>query len=144
MLNSYDVIWISEVNSSINGHLAGFKPYRNSCRYDNHGGVCLYVKNWLVDYVDYVQYDKDDTIWLVLKGNKNLLFGRYYIPPSDSLYFKEEQFASLQTKLKEVSGRRFIVMGDFNAKLGSLVELAKKHSELNYENHFVQGHNHNG
>ena len=63
ILNEYDVIWVSEMKSCSNPHLPGYKPFRNSVRYDNHGGISMYVKNCRVDFIKEVKFSKDDGLF---------------------------------------------------------------------------------
>ena len=51
-----NIIWLSEVKSDRDVHLPGYKAFRNSVRYANHGGITLLIKDNLVEYVNEIKY----------------------------------------------------------------------------------------
>ena len=115
----YDVLWVAENKSNIIVHIPGFICYRNTERYTENGGICLYVKNVLAKYVSSVQFNGDDAIWVCFTFQPNTMFGASYIPPEDSSYFKPQIFARLDSVLK-TQGKNYLLFSDFNATINCL------------------------
>ena len=142
-LMKYDFLWVAEIKSPINAHLPGYTAYRNSERYMNHGGICLYMKNSLVRFVSSVRFDGDDAIWLNFSFQPDITFGAFYIPPEDSSYYKPQLLAKLQSKLK-TEVETCIIFGDFNAKIDCLSDLVVSKTSFRYPDQFQQRNNSHG
>ena len=121
ILNACDIIWLSEMKSSSNPHLSGYKSFRNSESYDNHGGICMYIKNRLTDFIEEVRFSRDDTVYLTFVLDPNITYCGCYSPPSDSPYYDVRVFADISAVLME-SSNRFVLMGDLNAKMNDRKE----------------------
>ena len=139
----YDVLWVAEIKSSINAHIPGFICYRNTERYTNHGGICVYLKNALEKYISSVHFDGDNTIWVCFVFQPDIMFGASYIPPEDSSYFRPQMFGRLQSVLK-TEGKSFILFGNFNSKIDSLKDLTEDRLYFRYPDQFPQNHNNHG
>ena len=102
LLSNYDIICLNEIKTSLP---VLFPAYTSYVSYDksngNRGGTCVFIKQYLNNYV----YDMDksiaDQVWFKLKCVPGVLFGACYIPPSDSEYFNFMQFSSIQEKSKD-------------------------------------------
>ena len=107
----FDIIWISEIKTDFNIHLPGFHNYRNtSNRYSNHGESFCLIKNELETCIKDVEFERDDGIWLSLAIHPDVLFGAFYVPPTDSKYHNFS-FAAIVAKV-QLDPRKIIIMGD--------------------------------
>ena len=79
----------------------------------------MLVKNTLLGIISHVDMDAEDQIWVVLSWMPELKIGGVYIPPDYSLYFQDVQYGVLTQRT--VDDGSIIVMGDFNARVGTLV-----------------------
>jgi hypothetical protein len=85
----FDVIWISEIKSVTDIHIPGYKQYRNTRRYENHGGIAMFIRMTVVDYVKSITFSGDDGIYVTFVNYPEIIFTAWYIPPSDTLYYRE-------------------------------------------------------
>ena len=115
-LNTFDVIWLSELKTELNAHLPGFKAFRNTKRYKTHGGICLYIKYSLVTQINVMRFDGDDGVWVSFFCTPNIIFGGVYVPPDTSPYFNVTLFSTINNRMKEL-GKPCVLFGDFNAKI---------------------------
>ena len=116
LLSKYDIIWIAELKNNIDVHLPGFKCYRNAKRYANHGGLCVFIKYYLVDHIHMMRFDDDDGIWVNFSHIQNVIFSGYYVPPESSPYHKMSILSKINLRLAEFN-KQCIIFGDFNAKI---------------------------
>ena len=63
-LLSYGVTWLSKLRSNLGNHLPEYKLFRNPDCYSSHGGICLFIKHYLLDDVKEVTFSKDDIIFV--------------------------------------------------------------------------------
>lgn len=144
LLHKFDIIWISEIKTNLQIHLPGFYSYRNvSTRYSNHGGIILFIKNELNIYVKEVKFERDDGIWLSLTIYPDILFGGFYVPPTDSKFHDDFPFASIMEKI-QLDARKLIIMGDFNSKIIDYNTLLSVNEKLVYVNQPEAKQNANG
>ncbi len=119
-LMQYDLVWLLEVKSAYEKSVPGFYMYNNKSRVGcNRGGVMLLIKCALMQYVTNVNMEEDDMIWVNLSVCKDVKFGGVYIPPEDSLYCEASPFRALSEMC--LNTRDVVVLGDFNARVGSHV-----------------------
>ena len=116
LLKENNIIWLAELKTDLSIHLPGFTFYRNTTRYPNHRGICMFVNNALVKYINFIKFDKDDGIWITFIQAPNTLFGGYYVSPDDSVYYEETVFPLINSQLLEFFGS-CVLLGDFNAKI---------------------------
>ena len=122
LFHEFDILWLSELKANHNIHLPGFYWYRNnSTRYDNHGGIILFVKDHLNIYLK-GNFERADGIWLSLKTRSDVLFGVLDIPPTDSRYYNDVAFSSILTKT-QFGPRKLVLIGDFNSKIKRIIIL---------------------
>ena len=110
------MFWLSELKTDTDIHIPGYKSFRNSERYDTHGGIALFIKYSLAAGVKEIKYVKDDAVLVSFASAPNVLFSGWYIPPSDSKYADNRIFASMSSLLRG-EDRSVIMVGDFNAKI---------------------------
>lgn len=122
LLYNYDVICLTEVKTSLSVSLPGYVMYRsNLIGSGNRGGTVVFVRNRLSHLVLNVDVSIGDQVWIQFGSAEGILFGFCYIPPSDSPYYSQSSFASIQEKIytNHVSG--YVLMGDMNCRFGKTV-----------------------
>ena len=129
MLNKfmhYDIIFLAELKTDGDLYVPGFKYKR--CppkeRYVNRGGLCAFIKDSLMPLVKDCLFDGDDAIWINMEPLNKLVVAGMYIPPSDSPYYTDDLFATVQMRLRSTfSGRNVLFGGDLNSRLGDYQSL---------------------
>ena len=91
----------------------------------------MLVKSSLVRFVRKVDLSYEGQIWLELTCFPEFIFGGVYIPPDDSMYYDVSQFGFLNANVHD--RKRFIVMGDFNSRVGTPPVLDTSDPPLSYE-----------
>ena len=104
----FNVLWISEVKSIADIHIPGYVTYRNIERYNNHGGIALFIKKNIKKIVKQVTYSGDDGIIIHFTNIPNVLFSGWYVPPRDSPYYDSNLFANISIQ------KRAEVLMDYN------------------------------
>ena len=88
----------------------------------DRGGIVVFVKNHLCNFVHNVDLSVGDQIWLQLSMFEQVLFGFCYVPPCDSQYYSHDAFASIQEKITSNHMENgYVIMGDMNARFGKAV-----------------------
>ena len=110
---------LSELKCVFAFKIPGFYSVRSKCipKESGRGGVVVLIKNYLWPCVIDMDARKDQ-LWFKLSCVPQTVFGAVYVSPSDSPYFTPQAFANIQEKGYE--GNKVIIIGDFNARLGSL------------------------
>ena len=126
--DEYDIIFILESNltASVLPNFAEYTAIANpSLKYCNHGGIAVYVKNYLIKSVMDISFN-ECYVTFRLDTAPNYLFGGVYIQPENSKYFSPNMFADLDTLLLRCTEHNFIpfIGGDFNARMGDFNELS--------------------
>ena len=123
LLYKYDIISLNEVKTPLSVSLPGYITYRSSVRGScDRGGTVLLVKNYVSKFIKKVDTRVDDQIWLQLHLAPKCLFAFCYVPPSDSLYYSHDSFASIQEKiLASYPCHECFLIGDMNTRFGSSV-----------------------
>ena len=117
-LRQYDVIWILETKLIKSTKISGFISYYNPSAYGEHrGGILLLVKNYLEKYIVKVTTNLESQIWLELSIYPKTSFEGVYIPPTDSTFYDQSLFANMTAHIED--SKNVIVLGDFNARLGT-------------------------
>ena len=130
-LSKVDVIWLSELRSDFDIHLPGYRSFRNSVRYPNHGGIILLIKDYLSDQINEIKFNNDDFIYFSFISIPDVAFCGVYSPPDDSKYFDMKVFAELNAMIMD-SGNKYVVMIDMNAKIKDRERLLKEMNNLSY------------
>lgn len=121
-LHNFDVICLNEVKTSLFVSLPGFVTYRSSIAGSgDRGGTVVCIRNSLSYLIHTVDVSIGDQVWLQFKNMQGILFGFCYIPPSDSPYFSQSSFASIQEKLCSDHIKGCVLIGDMNCRFGKTV-----------------------
>ncbi len=96
LLYEYDIISIDEVKTPLPVMLSGCKSYKSGVVGSGaRGGTVILVKNWMSEAVFDVDISIGDQVWMQISNIPGVLFGFYYIPPSDSQYYSLSAFSSM-------------------------------------------------
>ncbi|VDI50111.1 Hypothetical predicted protein, partial [Mytilus galloprovincialis] len=129
IVSEYDVLCLSEcwVKCPDEFELDGYeKKYlaRSKC---GGGGVVLFYKKWLCQFIDVIKYEVDSMIWLkfdkrIMPNNKNLYMCVIYMPPDRNVYYKKyniDVFDVLQEQIELFATLGTVsVIGDLNGRVG--------------------------
>ena len=120
-LSCYDIICLNEIKTSLPVSFPGYVSYISYDKMNgNRGGTCVFIKQYLNNYVIDMDISFADQVWFRLKCVPGVLYGACYVPPSDFEYFNYVQFSNIQEKIKmHEFNDRCIVIGDLNARLGT-------------------------
>ena len=77
----------------------------------------MFVKTYLTKFIRQVDTHYCDQMWINLSLMPNVWIGGCYIPPSDSPYFTEYHFSSIQERFID-SSYTCILLGDLNSRCG--------------------------
>ena len=141
--------WLSDVyNYEVNGFFTFI--LNRTCKQKgakrNSGGIIVYVRDTLKQYVEFLKHEDDSIIWFRIKSNRigcddDLLLCLCYNIPSgsgreflvnrnvfdliaDDMYFYQSQYNNACT---------FLIAGDFNARVGERADYVENESLLNFE-----------
>ena len=126
------IICLNEVKTPLRVCLPGYVSYLSNNKVSPYrGGTVVMIKNYLAQSAMSVDTGFVDQVWFKLRCVPGVVFGAYYIPPSDSPYFSHDSFASIQGKVIENSGNnRYVIIDDCNAKFGDSVRELLVHTNL--------------
>ncbi len=93
------------------------------------GGLAIIVRNNLLKYCTSIDSQCEYIQWLkiyktVFRSNEDVIFGNVYVPPIDSPYFENDEFAMFSDEIinKARDNKHVPLIGDFNARVGNLDE----------------------
>ena len=113
---------LNEVKTGLNISFPGYVTYMSIDKKAPHrGGTAVLIKSYLEKLIISIDISICDQIWIEIKSAPIILLGFCYIPPSDSMYYSNEYFSAIQEKIKSRPYKCSLLMGDFNARFGSLV-----------------------
>lgn len=99
LLLHFDIVRINEVKTSLVVSFPGYVSFRSAGKGSSHrGGTVVFIRNSLASLVTSVDTSIDDQVWLTFRFSQKLLFGFCYVHPSDSRYYLDASFASIQEK----------------------------------------------
>ena len=129
----YDVIFISEIKQKLSVKIPGYEAVEAKNEKYSRGGLIMFVKSSLFPSIKSIDNSVNEQIWFELEALPNYVFGGVYIPPSNSLFFREDAFPYIQQRTSDKE-KYYVFGGDFNARCGDKVcELIKNDNEiLNY------------
>ena len=153
-LKDFDIIcltetWLDRRISDTDIELSGFKlPYRRDRQGDNHGGICVYVKDSIFSKRrPDLEMPDIECVWIeVSTRHKKLLLGTFYRPPSSSA----DVLASIENSVGlayDTNISDIFVTGDFNLdmlqsaskrKIESLCQQYSLHSLITESTHFTE------
>ena len=132
LIKDCDVIGLGEIQSKENVDIPGFKRVCQKIRIEKFvgpkisGGLGVYVKDNLKDFVEPVPNSCEDSIWIRLK-KEEIYIGTYYVSPK---YSKSRDIDFFNTLNKEIShfGRlgTVFIQGDLNARTGTDLDFVTK------------------
>ena len=129
----HDVVFLSESKCNFQLSVPGFDTYNcDNVNTDtaHRGGVLLLIRKSLRMFLLEVDNSSRDQLWIRLSFIPNVWLGGYYLPPSDSPYYSDSYFSSIQERCMD-SDYQFIVLGDFNSRLGSSIrDLAQEDNDI--------------
>ena len=124
LLLNVDICFVTETHLlpeqkfSVHPFITINNPYLGKSK-KPRGGVSCLIRSTSVQYVSQVDKSQNDMICLTLQGNHRVTSN--YIPPLDSIYFKDELFTSLANEFHPVRHDRIIIGGgDINCRIGNL------------------------
>ena len=133
-LIAHDIVFLCEIKTGGVINVPGFKVIYGSIENPDRGGVALLVKRHLVDFMTSIDLSENDQIWFRMTIYPNVQFGACYIPPNDSLYYKDSNHAFIQAKCADNPHITNIVFGDLNSRLGLAVsDLVADDSQYSYD-----------
>ena len=130
-LLDFDIVWLSEIKSTLQRSVPGFDLYMNKCKENDHrGGVMMMVKCALAQFVTRVDMKTEGQIWLEMSCWPGVLLGGVYIPPEDSPYHQPAHLGALAGRIAECE--RVVIVGDLNARVGKPIIRNENDELYNY------------
>ena len=91
------------------------------------GGIGIYIKNEIFEYVSSIETLSDYSIWIRIskvftKLDQDIIIGVCYVPPQSSKYYNEDDFALLEQEIMSFCSESEYVFltGDFNAQTANM------------------------
>ena len=85
------------------------------------GGVSCLIKSDVLEYILHVDKSRSDHIVLTLRGDHEVFSS--YIPPVDSIYFRDEMFTSVSSQFLQLDQDIVIFGGgDINCRVANLIK----------------------
>lgn len=150
IFKEHDIILFTETwsNKQTELEVQGFEHYalhrgeRKSTARRDSGGLVIYIANYLKNYVKFLKTDKDDILWVCMKGevfasNDDLYLCLCYNTPIGSSREAMDDGISIFDRILqyivhvESSSRnkcQFLICGDFNARVANLSDYVENDS----------------
>ena len=132
LIDRYDILFLNEIKTSAKISCTGFKVYQHSAKQGHRGGVALLLKPWLAKFVRRIDKSYENVLVCELAVIPNTVFVGCYIPPSDSPYYDDAVYGHLQSLVRNDEGKNFIIIGDLNSRVGTLLNFRNGDNELKY------------
>ena len=144
VFSDYDIVCLSEIKCDYPFSMPGYSCLRSRVvpGEEKRGGVAVLFKNSVWDSVCSVQTMKDQ-VWFSLAFAPDHRFGAVYIAPRDSLYFTQQSFTMIGTQCCDAD-KRFIILGDLNARMPELNKFSKLAKDASYSDNPDRRENRNG
>ena len=81
--------------------------------------------------IEEIKFFNDDVIYVTFTFLPDVTFCGCYSPPSESYYYDVRVFANISATILE-SSSKFVMIGDFNAKIKNRHELITGRNDLSY------------
>ena len=134
-IKQFDIIILVETWATQSGDyiLDGYNCYEN-VRQKTHrrgrpsGGISCFVRQEFTEHIQHLNSEVDDLIWLKLNMSEQpIILGSAYITPHGaSQYANDDKFLQIENDMikfcNEYIGCKFMLMGDFNARTGDLLD----------------------
>ena len=125
VVNTCDIIGLGELQAKGDVDIPGFKSIKQKVREKKcagpkiAGGLGVYVKDYLYDFVDLVPNSCPDAIWIRLK-NEDVYLGTYYVSPKYSKSRDIDFFNTLNDEILHFKSMGTVFLqGDLNARTGT-------------------------
>ena len=130
LFNKYDIVFMSEIKHTYPLSIPGFHYIRSRVvtGEEHRGGVGILFKHYLWPEVHDVDINHDQ-VWFRLQSVPDTAFGAVYISPRDSPYYQPQAFATIQ---EHCNCENLFILGDFNARLGSLNKFSNPFMNMDY------------
>ena len=141
LCQNYDIVSFIETKfddyDSVN--IANFTglPTLNRKKFKNKsGGIAVYVKSYLFDYILPLKSGNDNVLWFTFKNcifSEPVVFGVVYIPPEGSSYSSIDIFDSIESELVHfISEKNYKIclMGDFNSHTRTLPDFVNVDDQI--------------
>ena len=114
--------------------------YKNRKNFVNKsGGIAVGYKTYLKDHVKIIETECHFVLWLsvekeVFHSEKKIIFGIVYVPPENTLYTSENAFSDIESEFQSFYNNTNLIclVGDFNARTGSLPDYIEANSTNDY------------
>ena len=129
-ITGFDIFGLAETKTVVEDiiKLDGYEYFaKHRTKYKRiSGGLGVFVKNEILQYVTVVRNDSEYIMWLKLdkmlfSHDKDTLIGIVYLPPEGSDYSSEDSFNEIEAELISFLNQyeTLFVMGDLNARTGT-------------------------
>ena len=151
MIAEYDIFCTVETKLSIHDiiSLQGYHFISNPRKQPvlrNSGGIGIYIKNEILDYVSQIESQSDYSTWIKLSNEytnleQDIIIGDCYVPPQNSRFYNEDDFVQLEQEIMSLCSEfeYVFVTGDFNAQTANMRDFTcadislDKHLDLDQE-----------
>ena len=108
-------------------HFKAIIPKHKNKSHKHNGihGMCILVKEKLMDNIKQIEGQHDSTIWIKVADpltNSDLIIGSIYIPHENSKYFESNTF----DKLQDDQSLPILMLGDFNSRTSNAIDIINK------------------
>ena len=130
--SSFDIICYQETKVdefdilSLPGFTAISQP-RKQRQYRKSGGLAIFIKDNISQFCTQYKTESDYILWIsidksVLDTDENVILGSIYIPPVQSRYYNEDEFAVLESEIiSQCSNNKYVfINGDLNGRSSRL------------------------
>ena len=132
-IDNYDIICLTETKLDEFDPLIipNFTAYKNNRQNNKRasGGVAILVKNYISEFVDCLDYNFNETIWIKISGRilqRPLILCTVYNPPQGSPYENMEVFDFIENTISDLKSVEtscdVCIAGDFNARTAQIPE----------------------
>ena len=128
MVQSYDILCVTETKTDTSD-IISFPNYTyfSQCRKQpfvrKSGGIGIFIKDELANYVTIIESESDYVCWLKLSKSclnidEDLYLGAVYVPPVESRFHTQDETDMFEVEISSmcVSHRYVLLLGDFNAR----------------------------
>ena len=129
----YDIVFLTEIKTSLKISSTGFKVYQNSAKKGHRGGIALLIKPFYVQFLKNLDRSYENVISFELEFLPDIVFLGIYITPKDSPYYDGAIFGYIQSVLKKDTSKIVYVIGDLNSRVGNPVDLYFEDNLLEYD-----------
>ena len=131
--STHDIIFITETKSTFayveNSALEGYTPFNSDLKAEKlfaRTGLFVLVRDRLAEHIKVLQGSSEFVLWLHFKKDifgRECIAGAVYLANESASYHNPEMFTDISNDIVALKARfdmPFILLGDFNARTGSL------------------------